>query len=295
MDIGIIGAGSLGLLYSYYLSKRNTITLYTNHKQQSEEINSKGISMLKNGIYSNVGLFASHSRTYHEPLLIVTVKQYDLNAVISELVKLTPRTILFLQNGMGHLPCLNRLTSHNIILGIVEHGACRINKHSVEHTGVGQTKIAYYSRSNNGIKVIDYLLAEHNPNFPFDLKEDWKIVLSEKLVVNATINPLTAILQVKNGALLDNPHFYSLFKNIFKEIIQVLELMEYEESLWTHTQGICKNTAQNESSMYRDIVLRKQTEIDAILGYLIHQASENKTDIPLITFLYHTIKGIEAK
>lgn len=295
MDIGIIGAGSLGLLYSYYLSKSNTITLYTNQKQQSEEINSKGISMVKNGIHSNIGLFASHSRTYIEPLLIVTVKQYDLNAVISELVNLTPRTILFLQNGMGHLPYLNRLTSHNIVLGIVEHGACRMNKHSVEHTGVGQTKISYYSRKNKEIKVIDHLLAEQNPDFPFDLKEDWKIILSEKLVVNATINPLTAILQVKNGALLDNPHFYTLFKNIYIEIIQVLELTEYEETLWTHILGICKNTAQNESSMFRDIALSKQTEIDAILGYLIENARKKKIDIPLITFLYHAIKGIEAK
>jgi 2-dehydropantoate 2-reductase len=292
MDIGIIGAGSLGLLYSYYLCKDHTITLYTNRKHQADQINTNGLLMVKDGIHTTVMINADSTRNYKEELLIVTVKQYDIASVIVEINNLSPRTILFLQNGMGHLPYLSALLKHHIILGIVEHGAIRLDDHTVQHTGVGVTKIANYNRDNSQNTMIEQLQINQHPLFSIEMKDDWRKMLAEKLVVNATINPLTSVLRVRNGVLIENDHFMELLKALFIEVIQVLGLSN-EELLWEHVQNICKNTAQNQSSMYKDIQNGRQTEIDSILGYLIQQATNTQKSIPHITFLYHAIKGIE--
>jgi 2-dehydropantoate 2-reductase len=292
MDIGIIGAGSLGLLYSYYLCKDHTITLYTNRKHQADQINTNGLLMVKDGIHTTVMINADSTRNYKEELLIVTVKQYDIASVIVEINNLSPRTILFLQNGMGHLPYLSALLKHHIILGIVEHGAIRLDDHTVQHTGVGKTKIAYYNRDNSQNSLIEQLQLNQQSLFSIEMKDNWRKMLAEKLVVNATINPLTAVLKVRNGVLIENDHFMKLLKVLFNEVIQVLGLSN-EELLWEHVQNICKNTAQNQSSMYKDIQNGRQTEIDSILGYLIQQATNIQKSIPHITFLYHAIKGIE--
>jgi 2-dehydropantoate 2-reductase len=292
MEIGIIGAGSLGLLYSYYLCKDHTITLYTNRKQQADQIKLNGLLMVKDGIHTRVTINADSTRNYKEELLIVTVKQYDIAAVIAEINNLSPRTILFLQNGMGHLPYLSGLLKHHIILGIVEHGAIRLDDHTVQHTGVGMTKIAYYNRDNSQNSMIEQLQTNQQPLFSIEMKDDWRKMLAEKLVVNAIINPLTSVLRVRNGVLIENDHFMELLKALFIEVIQVLGLSN-EEQLWEHVQNICKNTAQNHSSMYKDIQNGSQTEIDSILGYLIQLATNIQKPIPYITFLYHAIKGIE--
>lgn len=292
MEIGIIGAGSLGLLYSFYLSQNHTITVYTNRKQQANLINTEGISFIKEGTRSKVFLNADSERNYKEQLLIVTVKQYDIESIIDSLKNLSPRTILFLQNGMGHLRYLSSISKHNIILGIAEHGALRIDDHTVKHTGVGVTKISYYNRDNYSNTGIDQLLAKQHPFFAIEVKDDWEKMLTEKLIANATINPLTAVLKVKNGVLIDNHHFKQLFYELFTEVIHVLELPNKLE-LWEHVQNICKNTAQNESSMLKDIQRGNQTEIDSILGYIIQKANKNHSQIPHITFLYLSIKGIE--
>ncbi|MBO1510528.1 2-dehydropantoate 2-reductase [Metabacillus bambusae] len=293
MDIGIIGAGSLGLLYSYYLCKNHTITLYTNRKAQADQINTNGLLMIKDGIHTRVMINADSTRNYKEELLIVTVKQYDIASVIAEINNLSPRTILFLQNGMGHLPYLSALLKHHIILGIVEHGALRLDDHTVQHTGVGTTKIAYYNRDNSQNTLIEQLETNRQSLFSIEMKDDWREMLAEKLVVNATINPLTSILRVRNGELIENDHFIKLLKALFIEVIQVLGLSN-KELLWEHVQNICKTTAQNQSSMYKDIQNGHQTEIDSILGYLIQQATNTQKPIPHITFLYHAIKGIEV-
>ena len=56
------------------------------------------------------------------------------------------------------------------------------------------------------------------------MEEDYENMLLKKLVVNAVINPLTAILGIKNGELIENPHYFELVKMIFCEIEQCLQL-----------------------------------------------------------------------
>jgi 2-dehydropantoate 2-reductase len=88
MEIGIIGAGSIGLLYSYYLSKNHAVTLYTNRKKQADIINEEGIILIKEGAYSLTNVHAEYERNYQEQLLIISVKQYDLEPIIEVLKKL---------------------------------------------------------------------------------------------------------------------------------------------------------------------------------------------------------------
>ncbi|QGQ46958.1 2-dehydropantoate 2-reductase [Metabacillus sediminilitoris] len=293
MDFGIIGAGSLGLLYSFYLSKDYSLTLYTNRKQQADLINKRGLSYFKDDTYTTAMIQATSDRNYKEDFLIVTVKQYDIEAIIDVLKELSPRTILFLQNGMGHLPYLSVLSKHQILLGISEHGAIRLNDHSVKHTGIGVTKISHYNQDKPQHSIFSQLLAEQHSLFGIELKDDWHNMLTEKLIVNATINPLTAILKVKNGELIKNNDFKQILYELFKEVVLILDVQN-EVKLWEHVQTICKKTEKNESSMYKDIQDGRQTEIDSILGYLIQCARKNQIMIPTITFLYHAIKGIEA-
>ncbi|KKI93748.1 hypothetical protein WQ54_01455 [Bacillus sp. SA1-12] len=293
MEIGIIGGGSIGLLYSFYLSKNHVITLYTKRKEQADQINNNGLLLQKNEISDKTIIKADFSSNYKEQVLIVTVKQYDIEQVITQLKNQSPRTILFLQNGMGHLSYLSSLDKHQILLGIAEHGALRTNDYIVNHTGIGITKISHYNQKNKRNVLLDQLLMDQDPVFPMELKSDWKKMLSEKLVVNATINPLTAVLHVKNGLLIENGYFKKILHELFLEVVHILGL-EKEMHLWDHVQTICKNTSENSSSMLKDIQGGRQTEIDSILGYLINQAGNTNKLYPHITFLYHAIKGMES-
>nr|WGD97257.1 ketopantoate reductase C-terminal domain-containing protein [Bacillus safensis] len=88
--------------------------------------------------------------------------------------------------------------------------------------------------------------------------DEWKKVLEEKLLVNVCINPLTALLHVKNGELIANPSYEYMMKCAFEEALSILGLPE-KERLWSHVVSICKKTYRQSivnASRYRQSTVK---------------------------------------
>jgi 2-dehydropantoate 2-reductase len=291
MNIGIIGGGSIGLLFAYYLSDQYDVTLYTNTKNQSDEILQNGIYLIHNETVNSRRVKTKWFEHWSgkEDLTIVAVKQYHLENLINLLVeKQTKNTeYVFLQNGMGHLKLLKYLHANTIYVSSVEHGAYKKSSFEVEHNGIGQTKLALYQGE---ISLPPSLLTI--PNFPIILEDDYFEMLVRKLVANAIINPLTGLLKVQNGEIIRNKNYFSIVKNLFREIEAVLKL-ERGDRYFQQVIEICQKTSGNRSSMLKDLEANRPTEVDAILGYILDEAEMNNIDAPICKTLYHFIKGSE--
>ncbi|MCT8139034.1 hypothetical protein H1D32_15800 [Anaerobacillus sp. CMMVII] len=114
--------------------------------------------------------------------------------------------------------------------------------------------------------------------------------MGKKLVVNGVVNPLTAIFKVTNGELLTNPYYFQLMRKIFEEISSVFSCNDLE---WQRIIEVCKKTSQNRSSMLSDIEAKRETEIEAITGYILDKAALQNKELPLNQFIYNSIKGLE--
>jgi len=295
MKIGIIGGGSIGLLFAFYLSEKYPICLYVRTKEQLGLIQSKGLFLKQHELekhkFIEVKLYSEWSGC--EDLTLIAVKQYHLNQLMDILYAHSrpDKSILFLQNGMGHLKYLEKLNGE-VYVGTVEHGAIRLNANRVLHTGIGSTNISSIRPSRS--RLLEMISLELDKSFPFIIEEDYENMLLKKLVVNAVINPLTAILGIKNGELLENKHYFELMKMIFNEIEQCLSLQnsqQYFENIVT----VCKKTAHNQSSMLCDLEGKRPTEVDAILGFILEKSVEREINTPIIATFYQAVKGKECK
>lgn len=119
---------------------------------------------------------------------------------------------------------------------------------------------------------------------------DFVLAQFEKLVVNACINPLTAILGCKNGQLLDSQQSRTMISDIVRESCKVLqeaakhEVPAAEQYKYANTlqsarmmhvvEDVCSKTALNESSMLADAKHGHKTEIDYINGYIVKQGQK---------------------
>ncbi len=296
--IGIIGGGSIGLLFAAYLSElRINVKIYTRTKAQARKLNREGLILRKGKVvkkYDVEAVVCSEVEQFDDEVVFVAVKEYHLQKIFPHILKSSDKmkSVVFLQNGMGHVKLLNRLTCKidNIFIGIVEHGALKKSDNEVCHTGEGELKIGCYQQKS----VLSYNLwnALNTVKFSTSQHENWLEIMEKKLVVNGVINPLTAIFNVRNGMLIKNSYYFQLMKKLFEEISLVIKCNDND---WDNIVKICEKTAQNQSSMAKDIIDGRQTEIDAISGFILEKADEQGLSLPNNLFVYNSIKGMQLQ
>ncbi|KAB7707962.1 2-dehydropantoate 2-reductase [Bacillus aerolatus] len=295
MKIGVLGGGAVGLFFAANLAQWFPVTLFTRTKEQAAAINKQGITVNENG--KETAHFVQARQVdqliEHSPdCLFIAVKQYELLPVLPVLEKAALNTALvFLQNGMGHLTQLEPLPQPFIFVAAVKHGMLKTGPGRVDVRGRGKTNVAVYRGDPQAIYTITKQTADV---FPFEWRPDYESMLLEKMAANTVINPLTAILRITNGELVENPHYLKLAESVFKEFAAVFK-DKTNVSAWNEVVNICRSTAANRSSMLRDIEAGRPTEIETIVGYVLSQAAKNKVDVPVLETVYHMIKGLESK
>ncbi|TKA23954.1 hypothetical protein B0A50_06460 [Salinomyces thailandicus] len=219
-------------------------------------------------------------------------------------------TICFLQNGMGILDAVNKHvfphapTRPNYIQGILTHGvnipasiADRDPFYAI-HAGHGTLALGLLSRpdtpgsdpsgtwtpsSRHLLRTLTrtpILAATGLP--PPELHAQQL----EKLAVNSIINPLTTLLDTRNGALLHNFPLTRVLRLLLAETSLVLrslpELRAHPNTatrfsaarLETLVVSVAYKTSENISSMLNDVRVGSKTEIEFINGYIVRRGEE---------------------
>lgn len=100
----------------------------------------------------------------------------------------------------------------------------------------------------------------------------------QKLVVNAIINPLTAIFRCQNGQLASNPPRLAAMKLLLNETGPIVRALLHtpsdmfsNQNLFDLVLSVARKTAANTSSMLQDVQAGRRTEIDYINGFVVAQ------------------------
>ena len=204
---------------------------------------------------------------------------------------------LTLQNGMGNVDILQRVLGENRVLQGSTSQAAMINQPgSVEHTGIGYIKIATPSETVKPAAMwwVKTLLSVGLAATPAG--SDFERVLWEKLIINSAINPLTSLYGVKNGELRNSEAMKSLMKDIVQEGVAVAKAIGVNlsvEDMYEKTLLVCTQTANNNSSMYSDILRKRSTEVDFINGYIARTGEKQHVLVPINRCITKMIKAKE--
>jgi 2-dehydropantoate 2-reductase len=106
------------------------------------------------------------------------------------------------------------------------------------------------------------------------------------------INPLTAILQLKNGELLSNPYAYELLVSLHKELLHAFPEMNTSLSLEA-VEMVCEKTATNHSSMLVDRLNGNQMEIETIVTAVIQKANRKGFKLPTLEKLERMLLALD--
>ncbi|KZN68529.1 ketopantoate reductase family protein [Pseudoalteromonas luteoviolacea] len=294
-QVHIIGRGAIGLLLANKLTQHAQVTLVT----RDEAIDDYHLidNEKSHKIPVNQTTFdALHSKINH---CIVPVKAYQLSQAIHALIPHLhdDANIILSHNGMSDLSEVNQLLKPNQALYFLSTsmGGMKPRANTVKYTGAGLTqigacnKVAQIRLPNLFQELFQPCLSQAHP------VENINEIRWQKLCVNIAINPLSALVQCKNGKLRA-PAYARQVLSLLNEACFVAGLDGVELKLSSELMRayqVMKLTAANSSSMAQDIKLGRRTEIDAICGFIVSRANKHGVSVPENEWIWQQIKQKE--
>jgi len=222
----------------------------------------------------------------------VLVKSWQTEQVAKQLGKcLSAKGIaLTLQNGLGNDEILKAiLTPDRVALGVTTVGARMLEPGYVQFTGNGKIFLDAHPQVSGLSRLLE------TAGFQVEVVDDPITLLWGKLLINAAINPITALLRVKNGDLLEQQGTRELLGEVAKEAACVaLQLgihLPYTDPILA-VEEVARNTATNYSSMLQDVLRGTGTEIEAINGAIVRMGERNGVPTPINRVLWQLVKSL---
>ncbi len=302
MKIAVIGAGSMGSLYGGFLSKKHDVYLIDVWQEHVDKINSDGLILEELDGTQNKFFPKAVTSTEGVPevdLVIVFVKSIQTAESLKNHSSIIGKnTILMsLQNGYGNdRDMVEYADVDRIVMGTTSHGCYVIGPGHVKHAGVGDTIIGTYSDNQEAAEKLKDVFEE--VGFVTLVNENVKTLVLKKLFVNIGINPLTALLDVKNSRMADNEFLREVAKSLVYEAVDVavksgLEFDAEEE--FDHVCEVAHLTGENISSMRADVQRKRPTEIGKINGAIVTMAEDLGIEAPANKLIVDLIRAKELE
>jgi len=198
--------------------------------------------------------------------------------------------VLTLQNGLGNQEILERwLKEGRIFTGATTTGATLLGPGRVRAGGEGLISLP------QDLNLHTFESWFRQAGFSVETVIDFEGIVWGKLIVNAAINPLTALLGVPNGELLGLATARSLMASAAAEVVAVAKAKGVRlppEDPFVMVEDVARKTAVNRSSMYQDIQRGAPTEIEAICGMVGRIGKELGVPTPVNDTLYSLVKAL---
>jgi 2-dehydropantoate 2-reductase len=293
-ELIIIGTGALALLFgSKFAAAGINVNILGTWKKGLEELENKGIQVLSHDRIERfpIRVFKDPAQITQCKSALVLVKSWQTERAAKQLQQILDQdgVALTLQNGIGNKDILSRyLGEERTAQGVTTYGASLLGPGLVRPGGDGLISIQKHDR------LLEICHLFENANLAVQQVPDLSGLVWGKLVINTAINPLSALLGVKNGQLLDNQYTRELMGLIARETYRVGEAGSIQPNFSDPVQAVesvALATRENHSSMLQDMMRRAPTEIDVLCGAVVDFGQKLSIDAPYNKLLWKLIKA----
>ncbi len=303
MKIAVIGAGAMGCLYGSILSSHCEVTLFDVAPAVVDAINAHGILCTEpDGRERRCKVSARLTGDCGSggyALVILFVKDlYSRAALEANRALIGSDTLLLsLQNGMGNEEIMRDFAApERILLGTTKHNCVTREAGVIYHSGAGITYIGSPVGNHAAAETVVSLF--DGCGLEADVIDSVKHLLWEKLFVNMTINPLTALTDTPISAIATDPHLRELARALIDEAVAVAAADGEQfdvSSVFSALLQMAEKLSTGKASMCQDLERKRRTEIDFINGAVVRLGQKYHVPTPrheVIVSLIHAKEGV---
>ncbi|MDW5562278.1 MAG: 2-dehydropantoate 2-reductase [Methanomassiliicoccus sp.] len=294
MRIVVFGAGGVGSLLGGLLSTRHEVTLI-GRREHVRAVEGDGLRL--RGTVEGVFRPTAREDVYglgSQDVVLITVKAYDTDAAVREVTPLVAghTLVVSVQNGLGNAEKLVRAYGSRALIGVPVLGANCLAPGEVQVSGLREVMIGSTVGQHGHSMRLGSLLTECG--VPAHISANIMSEVWAKAVINAAVNPITALVGKENGALLRDDGLRQLSRAACAEGAKAAEangITLGDGDFFDRVQEVIRTTAGNRSSMLQDIERGKRTEIEEINGALVRAGESKGLEMPVNRALWALVRG----
>ena len=298
----VVGAGAIGGLYAAYLAKVAEVAALDTNQAHIEAIRRHGLALTgRTESVTKLAAFAHAAEMGKRSFdaVIFLVKSQATEAAfrsIHPVLEGRPVLVTF-QNGMGNEDLLMGITDLDVAHGVSFEAARYEGPGRVHHLVHGEDSWLGPARGKvESVAWLGELMTRSG--LPTRVVADPRGAIWGKFIFNSVMNPIGAIVLAENAARYDVPEMRALIDDMAAECIRVAEAqgikLEFDPMYLVKKirEGKAPLT-RHAGSMAQDIEAGRETELEAMTGYIVRKAKELGVPVPVTEAVYRMAKGVE--
>jgi 2-dehydropantoate 2-reductase len=304
----IAGAGAMGCLFGGLLAEGGlTVTLLARRADHVQAIEERGLLIVGEGGDRAVKLRATTDvASIAPPDIVLFQSKANGTAAIALAVKplfsgpAARRAVaISFQNGLGNEEAIAAALGEGTVLGgLTSQGATLeapgiVRNYATLPSLIGEMPGGLSQRS----RELAQLFSSHGlPMQASDniVRDKWR-----KLFLNVALSASSALTDLTIGEVLAIPEMASTARRAVEEAAAVaiasgMEIAD-EDRFGVFDVIVASGAARNKTSMCRDVLARRPSEVDAIYGSVIRLGKRYGIATPTLETLAAAIRGIESR
>lgn len=304
----VAGAGALGSVFGGFLRRAGHAVTLLGRAPHVDAIAARGLDI--DGIWGehHVDGFAVATEAAQIAeqfdVVLLTVKSFDTAAMAAAVRPLLRDDgfVISLQNGLGNVEAAEaelgapRTLGARVIFGAEIRAAGRVHVSVIaDPNAVGSLDVAADARREAAAR--DWARRFDDAGIPSVYTDDLPSRLWAKVLYNAALNPLGALLGVHYGALPERPQSRAIMDDVIEEAFGVARadgatfpwatVDDYRREFYGR---LVPATYDHRPSMLQDLEAGRRTEIDAINGEVVRRGARHAIPTPVNTTLTRLVQ-----
>lgn len=298
MKIAVIGAGALGCLFGGKLAAAGHDVRLLHHRRSTvDALNRDGLRIDGEDGVTSVSVPATTDATDvgDADLAVVFVKAHQTSDALEQHAGcIGPETVLLsLQNGLRHYDRLvDAVGPDRALAGVTYCGAHLDEVGRTTQTASGRSVLG--GTDQQTAQTVAQILTD--AGLPAERVDEPTSAIWTKQLVSLPVKPVAALTRLPNGRLVATDDTRAIMEAIVREAETVaaeigIDLPDADPT--ARVVETCRAAPAHRSSMLRDVLAERKTEIDEINGALVDAARAESVDVPVNALVTRLVRGLE--
>lgn len=301
MKIGIAGAGAVGCYFGGKLYEAGHEVTFLARGEHLKAMSQQGLSIQEeNRDFSVDGFFTNEVTALADvDLVLFCVKSSDTKGMAEQLQAVLDEKalVMTMQNGVENEEILIDVFGAERILSAVTYIQASVDEPGkIRQQGRVKLVIGELDTSTDIKSGVVSLLQEAD----VDAVPSGNILAKKwnKLMWNATFNPLSALSGARVGEILDDDQLRQTAETICREVIDVAihkGLPVDAEATISRIFSRAEIARQHRTSMLQDRLRGKRMEVEAMCGYITKQGALYGLNTPAMQSIYSALNFVNQQ